>query len=150
MIKIINDRYELLDFKKSNIYDFTPFEVVIITFDYKTEDSIKANKIVCCKLEARHIICQNISSIDDIICNTIKSNIIICNKLLSDYVTSNDIQSIEINVVYNILSFNISCNTILSRHIVTHYIKCDNCYTNELNAREQHIKHMYSFNEYCI
>ena len=35
MVKIINDRYDLLEFKKSNTYDFTNYEVIIITFDFE-------------------------------------------------------------------------------------------------------------------
>ena len=67
MIKVINDRYELLDFKKSNVYDFTNYEVIIITFDFNTRCIVKANKILCCKLTASAITCNSISSLDDII-----------------------------------------------------------------------------------
>ena len=150
MIKIFYDRYELLEFKKKNIYDFTSVDVIIIKFDFKTKCMIKANKILCCNLSASYISCTNISSIVDIACYSIKANNIICNNLISNYITANNVIAVEIKVPNNITSFSICCDTILSFDIACHYINCDKCYTDKLNAREQHIKHMYTFDEYCI
>lgn len=150
MIKIINDQYELLEFKKSNIYDFTSYEVVIITFNFCTQDIIKANKILCCDLTASNIICTSLSSYCDIDCQSIKASTIICNILMSNYITANTIQAMEVKGLISTSAFNISCNKILSLNIKCHYIKCDYCFTDYINTREQHIKHMYTFDEYCI
>ena len=150
MIKIINDRYELLEFKKSNIYDFTNYEVIIITFDFSTQDTIKANKILCCNLKALAIECTSLSSYNDIDCQSIKASTIICNKLISNYITANSIQAMEVKGLISTSAFNICCNKILSLNINCHYIKCDYCFTDFINAREDHIKYLYTFDEYCI
>ena len=150
MIKVINDRYELLEFKKSNVYDFTNYEVIIITFDFNTRCIIKANKILCYNLTALYINCTSLSSINNITCHTIKASTIICNNILSNNIKANSIQAIEIKAPISISVFNISCNSILSFDIKCQYIKCDKCFTDKLNAREQHIKQMYTFNEYCL
>ena len=150
MIKIINDIYELLEFKKANIYDFTSYDVIIITFNFSTQDIIKANEIVCCDLIASSITCTRLSSYCDINCQSIKASTIICNKLISNYITANSIQAIEIKGFINISAFNICCNKIVSYGIKCHYIKCEHCYTDYINAREQHIKYLYTLNEYRI
>lgn len=150
MIKIFNDRYELLEFKKKNIYDFTSVDVIIIKFDFETKCMIKANKILCYNLSASYISCTNISSIIDIVCYSIKANNIICNNLIGNYITANNIIAVEIKVPNNITSFSICCDTILSLEINCHYIKCDKCFTNFINAREDHINYLYEFNEYCV
>ena len=150
MIKIFNDRYELLEFKKKNIYDFTEFDTIIIKFDLSTKCIIKANKIICLDLTALRIYSSIIYSIGDITCNEINANSLICNTLLSDYVKSNNIEALEIKGIINISAFNIMCDNILSFDINCHYINCDKCFTDKINAREQHIKHMYTFDEYCL
>ena len=150
MIKIFNEPCELLQFKKLKIYDFTEFDTIIIKFDFSTNYSIRANKIICLDLTALNIYCSIIYSIGDITCNEINSNSLICNKLLSDYVKSNNIEALEIRGIVNISAFNIMCDNILSFYINCHYINCDKCFTDNLNAREQHIKQMYTFDEYTI
>ena len=150
MIKIFNDRYELLEFKKKNIYDFTSVDVIIIKFDFKTKCMIKANKILCHNLSASYISCTDISSIVDITCYSIKAINIICNNLIGNYVTANNIIAVEIKVSNNITSSSINCNTILSLEIRCHYISCDNCYTDFINDQEDHIKYLYTFDEYCV
>ena len=150
MIKIFNDQYDLLEFKKFNTYDFTKFDTIIIKFDFNTKCTIKANKIICLDLTALNIYCSIISSIGDINCNEIYANSLICNKLISNFVKSNNIEALEIKGIINISAFNIMCDNIVSFYINCHYINCDKCFTDNLNAREQHIKHMYTFDEYCI
>lgn len=150
MVKIINDRYDLLEFKNSNTYDFTNYEVIIITFDFSTKCTIKANKIICCNLTVPNINCTSLSSYCDINCQSIKASTIICNKLISKYIIANSIQAMEIKGFNSTSAFNISCNKILSLSIKCHYIKCDYCYTDFINAREDHIKYMYTFDEYTI
>lgn len=150
MTKVINEQFELFEFEKSNTYDLTAFDTVIIKFDLSTKYKIKANRIICCDLTASYVSCSSIYSIGDIVCYSIKANVIECRKLISTHVRSNNVQAIEIKGFIKITAFNISCDCISGLIITCHYLECIDCYTNELNVREQHIKHMYSFNEYCI
>ena len=139
MVKIINEISDLLEIKKSNTYDLREFDTVIIKFDLSTKCTIKANRIVCCDLTAPYVSCHIITSIGNIVCNSIKANIIVCSNLLSDYIIANNIQAMAIKAPIDILSFNISCDTILSRDITSHYLKCNDCFTDNLNVQEQHI-----------
>lgn len=150
MIKIFNEQSDLLEFKKSNIYDFTKFDTIIIKFDFSTKCIIKANKILCQELTASSISCSFISSSSNITCNSIKAISIICDSLLSNHVVTNNIEALEIKATNSISAYNIWCITILSLDIKCYHIKCYKCFTDYLNSQEDDIDYLYTFNEYCI